>query len=122
MYKRQNLGDPNLSLDSTASRFNLSTGYLGKLVKASSGEAFSSLLSSMRLEKAAELLVSTNLPAYKIAEQVGIPNVTYFSTLFKRQYGLSPAPFREKRGKLGEAGLAATAAAGNQVTPVTPAD
>ena len=121
-FLEENLGDPNLSLDSTASRFNLSTGYLGKLVKASSGEAFSSLLSSMRLEKAAELLVSTNQPAYKIAEQVGIPNVTYFSTLFKRQYGLSPAPFREKRGNLGEAGLAVSSAAGNQVNSFTPAD
>jgi YesN/AraC family two-component response regulator len=116
-YLEENLGDPNLSLDSTASRFNLSTGYLGKLVKASSGEAFSSLLASMRLEKAADLLVSTNQPAYKIAEQVGIPNVTYFSTLFKRQYGLSPAPFREKRGKLGEAGSSASRAAGTAVTP-----
>ncbi len=100
-YLRENLSDPNLSLESTAERFNLSPGYLGKLVKASAGDTFSSLLSSMRLEKAAQLLIETSQPAYKVAEQVGIPNVAYFSTLFKRQYGLSPAPFREKRGNLG---------------------
>lgn len=96
-YLKDNLEDPSLSLESTAARFNLSTGYLGKLVKASSGNTFSSLLSAIRLEKAADLLLTTNQPAYKIAEMVGIPNVTYFSTLFKRQYGLSPAPYREKR-------------------------
>lgn len=100
-FLRENLADPNLSLESTAERFNLSPGYLGKLVKASSGDTFSSLLSTMRLEKAAQLLLETSQPAYKVAEQVGIPNVAYFSTLFKRQYGLSPAPFREKRGNLG---------------------
>ena len=100
-YLRENLSDPNLSLESTAERFNLSSGYLGKLVKASAGDTFSSLLSTMRLEKAAQLLIETSQPAYKVAEQVGIPNVAYFSTLFKRQYGLSPAPFREKRGNLG---------------------
>ena len=100
-FLRENLSDPNLSLESTAERFNLSPGYLGKLVKASSGDTFSSLLSTMRLEKAAQLLIETSQPAYKVAEQVGIPNVAYFSTLFKRQYGLSPAPFREKRGNLG---------------------
>ena len=101
-FLRENLADPNLSLESTAERFNLSPGYLGKLVKASSGDTFSSLLSTMRLEKAAQLLLETSQPAYKVAEQVGIPNVAYFSTLFKRQYGLSPAPFREKRGHLGQ--------------------
>lgn len=99
-YLKENLADPSLSLESTAARFNLSTGYLGKLVKASSGDTFSSMLAAMRLEKAADLLLTTNQPAYKVAELVGIPNVAYFSTLFKRQYGLSPAPFREKRGGL----------------------
>lgn len=98
-YLKENLADPNLSLETTADRFKLSTGYLGKLVKASSGESFSSLLSAIRLERAAELLTSTNQPAYRIAELVGIPNVAYFSTLFKKQYGLSPAPYREKRGE-----------------------
>jgi len=99
-YLRDNLSDPNLSLESAAEHFHLSTGYLGKLVRTASGETFSNLLSTMRLEKAAELLIATNQPAYKVAELVGIPNVTYFSTLFKRQYGLSPAPYREKRENL----------------------
>ncbi len=96
-YLKENMADPNLSLESTSARFNLSTGYLGKLVKAAYGDTFSSLLSAMRLEKAAELLRTTNQPAYAIAELVGIPNVAYFSTLFKRQFGLSPAPYRERR-------------------------
>ncbi|NCC76665.1 MAG: hypothetical protein EOM08_09555, partial [Clostridia bacterium] len=34
-FLRENLSDPNLSLESTAERFSLSPGYLGKLVKAS---------------------------------------------------------------------------------------
>ncbi|MDD2533267.1 MAG: AraC family transcriptional regulator [Eubacteriales bacterium] len=96
-YLKDNLADPNLSLESTAVRFSLSTGYLGKLVKASSGDSFTNLLNNFRLEKAADLLINTNQPAYQIAELVGIPNVAYFSTLFKKQYGLSPAPYREKR-------------------------
>ena len=99
-FLRDNLADPSLSLESAAEHFHLSTGYLGKLVRAASGETFSNLLSSMRLDKAAELLINTNQPAYRVAEQVGIPNVAYFSTLFKRQFGLSPAPFREKRENL----------------------
>ncbi|MBP1757270.1 MAG: hypothetical protein H6Q62_126, partial [Firmicutes bacterium] len=104
LFLKDNLADPNLSLESTAARFNLSTGYLGKLVKASSGDTFSSMLATMRLEKAADLLLTTNQPAYRVAELVGIPNVAYFSTLFKKQFGLSPAPFREKRGGISQAG------------------
>ena len=77
-YLKENLADPSLSLESTAARFNLSTGYLGKLVKASSGDTFSSMLAAMRLEKAADLLLTTNQPAYKVAELVGIPMLPIF--------------------------------------------
>jgi YesN/AraC family two-component response regulator len=100
-FLRENLGDPGLSLESVAERFNLSAGYLGKLVKTASGENFSSLLAAMRLEKAAQLLIETSQPLIN-RRASRHPNVAYFSTLFKRRYGLSPAPFREKRGNLGQ--------------------
>ncbi|WP_136606960.1 AraC family transcriptional regulator [Paenibacillus dokdonensis] len=42
------------------------------------------------------MLVTTNETAAKINESVGIYNITYFSTLFKKKYGISPSAYREQ--------------------------
>ncbi|MDO4336713.1 MAG: AraC family transcriptional regulator [Eubacteriales bacterium] len=49
----------------------------------------------LRIEKAKELLVSTNFPANKIGCIVGIPNPNYFGHLFKSRVGLSPGKYRK---------------------------
>ena len=93
-YMEDNYSDPNLSLELAAGIVELSAGYLGKLFKSVTSLSFNDYLNNLRLEKAKELLRSTNEPASKICEKVGIYNVTYFSTLFKKTYGITPSQFR----------------------------
>ena len=50
----------------------------------------------LRLERAKMLLRETDEAVYAVAEQVGIPNCTYFCRLFKEKTGLSPASFRSE--------------------------
>jgi YesN/AraC family two-component response regulator len=83
-------------MESTAEAFGLSAGYLGKLYKSVTGASFNESLTELRMEKAASLLRETALPANKVSERVGIANVTYFSTLFKKNFGVSPSQYREK--------------------------
>ena len=49
----------------------------------------------VRVTKAANLLISTDMPVSVIAEQVGYFDPAYFSTLFKKRYALSPALYRK---------------------------
>lgn len=93
-YMEDHYSDPNLSLELASSIVELSSGYLGKLFKNVTSLSFNDYLNNLRLEKAKELLCSTNEPASKICEKVGIFNVTYFSTLFKKTYGITPSQFR----------------------------
>lgn len=95
-YVTQHYSDPGLSLDIVADIVELSSGYIGKLFKNITNISFSDYLTSVRLEKAKELLNSTSEPASKICEKVGIYNVTYFSTLFKKTYGITPSQYREQ--------------------------
>ncbi len=92
----ENYSTPNLSLETVAGFTGLSARYLGKLFKGTINMPFNEYLNQTRLEKARELLEDTNEPAFKISESVGIYNVTYFSTLFKKTYGLPPSQYREQ--------------------------
>ncbi|MDN5315536.1 MAG: two-component system, response regulator YesN [Clostridiales bacterium] len=96
IYLSENLSDQSLSLESTADYFQMSSGYLGRLFKNGTGDNFSHYLINLRLNEAAKLLVETPLPAKEICERIGMNNVTYFSTLFKKHMGLSPIKYREK--------------------------
>lgn len=95
-YLQKEYTNPNLTMESTAEAFGLSSGYLGKLYKSVTGASFNESLTELRMEKAAALLKETTLPANKVSERVGIANVTYFSTLFKKNFGVSPSQYREK--------------------------
>ena len=50
----------------------------------------------LRLEHAKELLLSSELSVGVIAEQCGFPDLQYFITLFRKEYGLPPGKFRAK--------------------------
>ncbi|WP_020618652.1 helix-turn-helix domain-containing protein [Paenibacillus daejeonensis] len=92
-YVQANYAKPDLSLEWMAGQVKLSRGYLGRLFKAQSGMSFSDYLNQVRLERAKELLLSDE-PIQQISEQVGILNTTYFYTLFKKYYQVSPAQYR----------------------------
>lgn len=53
----------------------------------------------VRMEKAKELLCSTNMKVAQVSEQVGIPNVSYFCRSFREYYGSSPESYRKGNGE-----------------------
>lgn len=100
LHIKENYTNPCLSLELVSEYIDLSPGYFGKIFKSNTNMSFNEYLNSVRLEKAKELLLNTNEPASKICEAVGIYNVTYFSTLFKKTYGLTASQFRDQLTKM----------------------
>ena len=76
----------------------ISKGYLRKLFKERYGESPITHLLRKKLELAEEMLRMTDCPVKEIAEKVGIKNPYYFSALFRRKKGLSPAKYRLVHG------------------------
>ena len=72
----------------------VSKGYLRRLFKEKYGESPLTYLLRKKLDVAEELLKITDLPVQDIARKIGIDNPFYFSTLFARKKGISPANFR----------------------------
>ncbi len=95
-YVHDHYAEANLSLETVSQFAGLSSSYLGKLFKSTMGMSFSEYLSHTRLEKARDLLLATEETAFRISESVGMYNVSYFTTLFKKKYGVTPSMYREQ--------------------------
>ena len=86
---------PGFSLQDAADGVALSTGYLGRLFKQTAGQSFVEALTACRLKAAARMLVETDTPVAVISREVGMENASYFSTVFRKAYGMSPSLYRE---------------------------
>jgi two-component system, response regulator YesN len=83
-------------LNDFASKYYINPNYLSQLFKNEIGENFVDHLTKARLEKAKDLLLNTELKAYKISKMVGYGNSRYFSEVFQRHVGMTPTEFRQK--------------------------
>ena len=83
-----------LTLSALAATQNISPGYLSTLFKKEVGQTLTDYVNSRRIEQAVHLLRSGTLQIQTIAQYCGIPDVNYFSKLFKRYVGVSPKEFR----------------------------
>lgn len=87
-----------ITLESIAGKVYLSPGYLSRLFKKYKGKSIIKHITAIRLEKAGELLLTTNKKITDIGKEVGYPNFAYFSALFKNNYGKTPSQYREDHG------------------------
>lgn len=83
-----------ISMDEVSAAVNLSRSHLSKLFKDQQGTAVTEYLESYRMKQARLLLRTTPLSIAEIAEQVGIPDIFYFSKMYKRFYQVNPSKDR----------------------------
>lgn len=96
-YVLDNYMLPELSLAMAAENVAVSTGYLSALFKKETGTNFIKYLTAIRMDKAQELLVRTDMRTYEIAHETGFANPHYFSITFKKNVGISPSEFRQAK-------------------------
>lgn len=94
-YIEQHLGE-DLSLQRLASRFFLSREYVSRKFRQEMGETLTEFVERLRVDKAKRLLGNRTLKIADIAEMVGYADEKYFSKVFKKQTGESPARYRKK--------------------------
>jgi two-component system, response regulator YesN len=99
-YVARHYGERALSVQTIAASLSISASYLSKLVKRHLDRSVVDYLIDYRMERAKELLTTSDLMTYEIAEATGYPDAQYFSTVFKRHIGITPTEFRaQRRGK-----------------------
>jgi AraC-like DNA-binding protein len=85
--------DP-LDRNQLAKKVSLSPGYFSIAFKKYTGYTPIQYITKLRLDKAKQLLRSSNLPIAKIAQEVGYTDSFYFARVFSKEMGLSPREFR----------------------------
>jgi two-component system, response regulator YesN len=91
--------NPDLSVQDLCRELHLSASYFSLVFKRETGRTFLGMLTDLRMNKAKELLLTSSLKGYEIAEQVGYSDPNYFSVSFRKHFGLSPVQYREQCGR-----------------------
>lgn len=92
-FIEDNYSDENLSLQTVAEYMRMSARYVSKKFKQHTDMFINDYIMSFRMQRAAELLLSTDNSIEQIASQIGIANNNYFYHLFKKHFGCTPRDF-----------------------------
>lgn len=95
----QSNASTNLSAESLCQTFACSRSYFSHTFKKHVGKGFREYLTDIRLERSKRLLELSALNVTEIAYSVGFQDSNYFSTVFKKNVGLSPLTYRKKHKK-----------------------
>lgn len=102
-YLQENYADPNISAQYLADMYHITPSYFSRLFHERSGCAFPDYLSTLRIEKAKEMLLKdSGKSIQEICELVGYTNSSYFTALFKKKYGITPGQFRKNHQNFNE--------------------
>ncbi len=96
-YIRDNYSK-DISLDDVSRRVNISPYYFSKIFKEETGEGFVEYLTGVRMEKAKELLSTTECSMKEICSMVGYSDPNYFSRSFKKNVGVTPTEYKAEGG------------------------
>ena len=89
-------GNEDLNLNYCANKLAVTPNYLSGRFSRDMGQSFSNYLTTLRMEKAGEMLKNVSLRVYEVAERVGISDVSYFNKLFREYEGKTPLQYRKE--------------------------
>ena len=87
--------DEEISLNTVANVANVSSNHFSALFSQNMGQTFIEYLTTLRMNKAKELLETTNMKISQIAKEVGFSNNSYFCRSFREFFGDTPEACRK---------------------------
>ena len=89
--------DEEISLNTVANVANVGSNHFSALFSQNMGQTFIEYLTTLRMNKAKELLRCTGMRSSEIAGEIGYKDAHYFSYLFKKTQGMTPSDYRKAR-------------------------
>jgi two-component system response regulator YesN len=94
---KERFPDANFGLGAIADEFEVTEVYASQFFKEQTGENFSAYLERVRMEKARELLETTDITINDLAAKVGYNSAHAFRRAYKRVNGVIPTSLRDTR-------------------------
>ena len=85
----------DIDLKSISQDIHLTPYYIGSIFKKNTGKTFNQYLCDFRIDRAKELLQKGKVNVSQLSDAVGIKNTSYFCSLFKKRFGISPGDYKE---------------------------
>lgn len=96
-FLQDNFSNPELTLKTVADYVGFNEKYFSTRFARECGSTFVAYLNDLRIAKAQELLLQTDLKMYEISEAVGYRSVEHFNHMFKKKLCISPRDYRQSR-------------------------
>lgn len=96
-YTENHYSECDLNLNYLASVFFVTPSYLGRMFKKNMGVRFSDYLLKVRMNKAKQILKTTDVPIYEVARLVGFSDANYFCMKFQIIVGMTATHYRNTR-------------------------
>lgn len=94
-YIKNNYNDSQLSISYISNKNSISSSYFSKIFNEYSGCSLPEYINNIKLENAKGMLLNNvNVEISEISAKVGYSSNTYFTTSFKKKYGITPSKFR----------------------------
>jgi two-component system response regulator YesN len=91
---REHLEEP-LTIQAIAGQIPMNPTYFCELFKMHTGETVLDHVKRLRMEEAARLLLETDGKLHEIADRIGYKDVKYFSSQFKKHFGVLPSKYKD---------------------------
>ncbi len=87
--------EQKISIEDLCRNFSISKNKLYSFVKDRFNMTIGNYILKIRIDRAKNLLTTTDMPIYELCCKVGIPEYNYFSKIFKQQAGIPPLKYRK---------------------------
>mgnify|MGYP001577997910 FL=1 len=91
-YMQQNI-DTKLNLEDLSKLVQLSSTYLTRIFKETTGYSVIKFFNKIKVDKAKELIIEGDKKVKEVAQILGFTDEFYFSRIFKKIEGISPSEF-----------------------------
>ncbi|ULL13944.1 response regulator [Paenibacillus sp. H1-7] len=93
-YVQGHYQESDISIQKVCGHLHISAGYFSGIFKKETKMTFVNYLMHIRMEAAKELLRTTDMKTFEIAEKVGYAEPNYFSFSFRKHVGVSPKEYK----------------------------
>ncbi|MBU7578598.1 MAG: helix-turn-helix transcriptional regulator, partial [Flavihumibacter sp.] len=91
-----NIQNESLGVEMIVDHLFMSQSTLYRKIKSLTGLSLTGFIRSIRLKKAAQLILQSNMKMNDVAFEVGFNDYKYFKKSFQQQFGCLPSEYREK--------------------------
>lgn len=96
-FIQDNFVNPELTLKTVADYVGFNEKYFSTRFAKECGCTFVSYLNDLRIRRAGQLLLQTDMKIYEVCEAVGYHNIEHFNHVFKKKMGTTPKSYRQSR-------------------------